>query len=761
MPIDVAKLLITVGSDITGAEKGLKSATDKLNGFADSAQKIGGVMTVGVTAPLMALGTQAVFAASDLEESMNKVSVVFGTSAQQVTSFARTASSTLGMSEQAALEATGTFGNLFTTIGLGVDDAADMSTSIVQLASDLASFNNIDPTVALEKLRSGLVGEVEPLRTLGVNLTESTVQLKAMEMGLAATADQLTQQDKLMARYALIMEQTGTAQGDFARTSDGLANQMRTLRASFTDASSALGSVLLPYVNDAVGVAIQYIQKFQGLDESTQKWIVTIGGLAAAMGPLALGIGTVIKAVNGLSLAMATIGGPFTLIIAGVAAIATAIYLLVEEYKKMEEATASSNRTAQESMDVLMALSGEAGGVAVAAHDVAWGFDTMGNRIDYATQQQIDAIFTAQELARSEEDLARAAEDAAMALVQAGLSGELASATETYTETIARLKEEYTGLEDAARGWAPSSTKVKDLTEQMNANKQAQQDAAAALREATTQMIFQQAAAGLDAAATLELARAMGVLSEQDYAVAQTVQNLKTNFEGLDGVMSASEAQAYAGQVENLNQAVQNLTLAGLPVTVENINSEMEQLTALEFPEFDTEVWGNLHNEVETTVGNMSTTATEGFDSISADATATAIEVKNAFTNENWTLVGSNVSKGMADGIKSGIPSIEAAARTAAQRALAAAMNELGVESPSRKFAWIGEQTMAGLALGIRDNALLPAREAAYAASATTVGATYHSTYSPQVSVQATVANDIDMYRLASEIAGEIRRGRL
>lgn len=195
----------------------------------------------------------AIEAASDLNESVTKVGVVFGPLAQKVKSFADTAAESIGQSEQQALEATGTFGNLFVSMGLGGTAAADMSIQLVKLASDLASFNNVDPAEALDALRSGLVGEQEPLRRFGVNINETTLKQKALELGLRATGAVLDPVVKAQAAYALILEQTTTAQGDFARTADGLANQQRTMTAQWADAKAELGEGLLPVMIKVAG----------------------------------------------------------------------------------------------------------------------------------------------------------------------------------------------------------------------------------------------------------------------------------------------------------------------------------------------------------------------------------------------------------------------------------------------------------------------------------------------------------------------------
>src|SRR3990167_1244146 len=209
-----------------------------------------------VLSGLRELTLGSIEASSDLSESLNKVRVVFGDSAQAIEDFALTAATNLGLSNQQALEAAGTFGNLFTAMGIGQNTSAEMSESLLTLAADLASFNNIDPSVALEKLRAGLVGEVEPLRTLGVNLNALAVEAKAVELGLIKDGGELTAAAKAQAAYALILEQTTNAQGDFARTSTGLANAQRIFQAQMKDVKAELGQGFLPIMQTLMNKVI-------------------------------------------------------------------------------------------------------------------------------------------------------------------------------------------------------------------------------------------------------------------------------------------------------------------------------------------------------------------------------------------------------------------------------------------------------------------------------------------------------------------------
>lgn len=342
MAIQAAELKVVVGADVSEAERGLTQVGQAVEKQAkiigEKLASVGKVLTVGLTTPIVALGVKSLLSASDVEESANKVSVVFGDAASSVLSFSETASTALGMTKQKALEAAGTFGNLFVATGLTQSTSAELSTQLVQLASDLASFNNMDPTEVLEKLRSGLVGEVEPLRTLGVNLTASAVQAKAMEMGLADANGELSQSALLQARFALIMEQTQTAQGDFARTSDGVANSIRILKAEVGDITVEFGKELLPIVkDDLLPVIKELLEWFKSLSPEMKHTIVVVAGLAAAVGPLLIGLGSLITLFTSLQPVLAAAGttasvvggvlsGPLALAIAGVAAGVALLY---------------------------------------------------------------------------------------------------------------------------------------------------------------------------------------------------------------------------------------------------------------------------------------------------------------------------------------------------------------------------------------------------------------------------------------------------
>lgn len=264
--VDAADTRVNIdGSGATDALSGIGAAGAGVTaGLGRSFAAVGGIAAgalagIGLTQVVQGV-QQLTDANSDLAESQSKVNVVFGAGAGEVQSFSREAATAIGQSQQQALEATGTFGNLFTALGLTQEAATQLSPEVVTLASDLASFNNIEVDDAITKLRSGLIGEIEPLRSLGVSFNAAQVEAKALELGLAATTEELTEGDKVLARYNLILEQSTNAQGDFARTSDGLANQIRITQAQFQDFLATAGAPLTVPFLEVIQAGLPVIQ---------------------------------------------------------------------------------------------------------------------------------------------------------------------------------------------------------------------------------------------------------------------------------------------------------------------------------------------------------------------------------------------------------------------------------------------------------------------------------------------------------------------
>ena len=273
--------------------RGFASISSK--GFSRVGLAAGGMATAGAGAAAL-LAKSFVSGATSINESLSKNLVLFGQHADTVDRFTQRTAKNFGISRQAALEATGTFGNLFTALEIGPKKSAGMSIALTKLAADMASFNNASPEEALEAIRSGLVGETEPLRKFGVNVNDAALRTQALKMGLIDTVkNALTPQQKALAVQKLLFEQTSKAQGDFARTSGGLANQQRILKARLADSGAELGAKLMP----AALAAVRAINSLFNSSTSGGRAVSAMGKVAAqAAGWLKEAWGTAVVAVS-------------------------------------------------------------------------------------------------------------------------------------------------------------------------------------------------------------------------------------------------------------------------------------------------------------------------------------------------------------------------------------------------------------------------------------------------------------------------------
>jgi len=252
----------------TFSDSGLAAANKQISSFGKKFPGIG-IAMAGVTAAVGALGAAAFTAvqkASNLNEQISKAGVIFGQSSDEVEKFARTANRSLGLSTTAALNAASTFATFGKAAGLAGRDLVTFSTEFVTLASDLASFNNTSTDQAINAIGAALRGESEPLRAYGVLLNDATLKAAAMELGIYSGSGALGQQAKILAAQKVIYKQTGDAQGDFGRTSGGLANQQKILSATLENVQTNLGMALLPlfikvvrFFNEKVTPAIEEV----------------------------------------------------------------------------------------------------------------------------------------------------------------------------------------------------------------------------------------------------------------------------------------------------------------------------------------------------------------------------------------------------------------------------------------------------------------------------------------------------------------------
>jgi hypothetical protein len=236
--------------------KGLRQANASFATLQNSVSSLGrNFATAGIAIGAIGVGlAKTVQTASSYAESVNAVNVAFGKSAQGIIDFGKTAATTLGVSQVDFNNAAVRFSAFAERIVGSGGDASKFITEISTRASDFASVFNIEVSEALQVFQSGLAGEAEPLKRFGINLLESEVKAYAMANGIGAVGRELTETEKVQARYGLLLQSTAKTSGDFANTSDGLANQMRILKAEVSNTQVEIGNQLLPVMAELLPI---------------------------------------------------------------------------------------------------------------------------------------------------------------------------------------------------------------------------------------------------------------------------------------------------------------------------------------------------------------------------------------------------------------------------------------------------------------------------------------------------------------------------
>jgi hypothetical protein len=402
------ELKVRITGDATDFDLALSDAQKSLVAFSKQAAQLGKTMSTYVTAPLLAAGAASIKMASDFNESLNKVDVSFKSASGSVTEFAKTSLKTYGIASGTALDMASNFGDMATSMGLGVGEASKLSTSLVGLAGDMASFKNIRIDVAQTALNGIFTGETESLKRLGIVMTEANVKAYAFAQGITKQYETMSQAEKVMLRYQYVMSVTKNAQGDFARTNENAANQMRMFGEGMKQLSAEIGQVMLPAVTSVTRAANDMISGFSGASEGTKGFVVALGLIAAGTGPLLFLVGTIVpKVIEGFNL-MSAAAVKFNLTltsatgIAGLAALfgvaAKSAYdyakalnpdnKLTEQEKKDANAIRAKNKEILASIELLKKQKGMAGGP-ITGLNTAQGISTQSFDAQIAAQQKL------------------------------------------------------------------------------------------------------------------------------------------------------------------------------------------------------------------------------------------------------------------------------------------------------------------------------------------------------------------------------------
>lgn len=311
----MAQTVGQIGLDLVVNDKQFKGQMSGLQGMATKAAK----MLAGALAikKLVDFGAQAIKLGSDLNEVQNVVDVAFPRMSKQVDDFAKQAMYTSGLSETMAKRYTGTFGAMTKAFGFNEQKAYEMSTALTSLAGDVASFYNISQDEAYTKLKSVFTGETETLKDLGVVMTQSALDAYAMANGFGKTTQEMSEAEKVALRFAFVTDKLSLASGDFARTSDSWANQVRIMKLQFESFMASVGVGLINIFTPVIKVINFLLSKlltvgnaFKALTElftgkksmkgsGIQETADAVGNLGEASDGAAGGAGNLGKAAKG------------------------------------------------------------------------------------------------------------------------------------------------------------------------------------------------------------------------------------------------------------------------------------------------------------------------------------------------------------------------------------------------------------------------------------------------------------------------------
>ena len=323
----------------------LRDAGKAMKDFGEDSIQAGKSLTTKLTAPIVGVGGLAYKMAADIEDAMGATEQIYKDAADSMKSWADGLDSYYGIAKGEALEYGNMMGTMLINIGgLTEDQAAKQARTLIELAGDLTAMYGGTTADAVRALTGALKGNNTMLDNYGMAANDALIKTKAMEMGLYDGTGQMDLAAKQAATLALIMEQSGAAQGQAAREADGASGSMRGLWTELKNAASALGEELLPVITPLISEVKDLVAKFSDLSPEAKQIIILVGGLLAALGPLLIMIGSISTALGAIAPLFGAAAGaagaaalPVLGIVAAVAALIAITVVLVKNWDKIKE----------------------------------------------------------------------------------------------------------------------------------------------------------------------------------------------------------------------------------------------------------------------------------------------------------------------------------------------------------------------------------------------------------------------------------------
>lgn len=316
-------------SAITEAQEQLALVEQQLDEISSDVDEINGKggkthdLLSGIGAKVLAMGgayvglgaiKKAIDYASDLAEVQNVVDVTFKSNAETVNEWSKTTLEAFGLNELTAKRFSGTMGAMLKSSGMAGKEVTDMAMKITELSGDMASFYNLEADEAFNKIRSGISGETEPLKQLGINMSVANLEAYALSQGISKPFEKMSQAEQVMLRYNYLLQATADAQGDFARTSDSFSNQMKLVKENWNQLTGQIAGYVLPLLAQGLQMVNNVLAVVsQNLDIILPAMGALVAIMAVYAGHLAV--------VHGIELAQLAIKGALAML-EGVHAIA-------------------------------------------------------------------------------------------------------------------------------------------------------------------------------------------------------------------------------------------------------------------------------------------------------------------------------------------------------------------------------------------------------------------------------------------------------
>jgi hypothetical protein len=313
-------------------EQGLKKAERDLNRFGNRLSNLGQRLTTSLSIPLALVSGAAIKLGMDAVESESLFSVSMGKMADSAREWSEELRKNLGLNAYELRKNIGVLYTMFNSMKMGERASYDMAKGLTQLAYDMASFYNLNPEEAFQKLQAGITGQVEPLKRLGIVVNETAIKQWALTNGMIKQGETMTEQQKIFARYNVIMEATSKAHGDLARTMDSPTNKLRALKEEIQNTATDLGVALLPAVSrllqslkPMVELVSKLVEKFLKLPEPIRNIIAGFAGLLIMLGPIIMLVGKFLTT-------LASIPGVITAIGSGIPLLTGSLGILVKAF---------------------------------------------------------------------------------------------------------------------------------------------------------------------------------------------------------------------------------------------------------------------------------------------------------------------------------------------------------------------------------------------------------------------------------------------